>query len=138
MGAPEDTQGRAQQDMPRLQAAWQNSPYHLHRCQLARTHTDAMRDRVWSAQHWACYAIGLKSRLKFLLSRQPGGQPASPLTWHHHKVLVHALIDLGGDDLDARELAAHAVDALRRRYQAQEQDLALVHALIQQHLRQSR
>ena len=47
---------------------------------------------------------------------------------------VNALIDLAGYDFDARELGAHGVDALRRRDEAQEEDLVLRHALAQHHL----
>lgn len=52
------------------------------------------------------------------------------LTRHHLEgVLINALINLGRDDLDARELFADHVDAFWGSNQAQEDDLALVHTL---------
>ena len=54
----------------------------------------------------------------------------------HHRpaLLVDAPVDLCGDDLDAREAPGHLDDAHGRRDEAQEEDLALIHALLDQHL----
>lgn len=73
-----------------------------------------------------------------------GRQAAEKQTWADRvptrdnlEVRTNAVIDVGCDDLQAGEGGAELANTLRGRYQAQEQDPALLHPLGQQHLQKA-
>jgi len=60
------------------------------------------------------------------------------LAWDDLKVLADTLVYLGRDDFDLGECAADPMDALWSCYEGQEEDLALLHPLLQQYLENRR